>query len=87
MGRVLHIGTIEGLRIREDGRGLVEGDAVLREIGRRLCRVPLEHAGFSIYKSPSQLRRRLTNRPRLPSLSPHDLDRPGRAAERRLRDQ
>ena len=47
--RMTDVRPIQGSGIGEDGRGLVERDAVLDEIRRGLLRVPLEHL-FSIYR-------------------------------------
>lgn len=45
---MLHVSAIERVGIQKDGDGGFKGDAVLRRVGHRLPRVPLEHA-FSIY--------------------------------------
>lgn len=37
------IRSVEAVRIAEDSRGFLEGDAVLDTIGRRLRSMPLEH--------------------------------------------
>jgi GNAT superfamily N-acetyltransferase len=37
------VGTVQRIRVRKHGHGLVERDPVFSEVGKRLARVPLEH--------------------------------------------
>lgn len=41
--RVLKVWAIQGVGVKEDADGVVEGYAVLRRVGRSFQRVPLEH--------------------------------------------
>ena len=49
MCRVRRVGTIQRIRVRKHGHGLVERDPVFSEVGDSLARVPLEHN--SVYKT------------------------------------
>ena len=41
--RVRQVGTVQRIRVRKHGHGLVERDPVFSEVGNSLVRVPLEH--------------------------------------------
>jgi hypothetical protein len=54
MCRVRQVGTVQRIRVRKHGHGLVERDPMFSEVGNRLARVPREHN--SVYTQRLHLR-------------------------------
>ena len=52
MRRVRHVGTIQCIRVRKHGQGLIERDPVFAEVGNSLTGVPLEHNSVYTKRRP-----------------------------------